>query len=66
MLSLKADMSSVSIYPPTLFRGAQIGRNAKFLDTLHSSKKATKDRILVAIVLCIKQLVSQRYLHALG
>ncbi len=38
MLSLKADMSSIPIYPPTLFRGAQIGRSAKFLQTLTYEK----------------------------
>jgi hypothetical protein len=31
-------MSSNPINPPTLFRGAQIGRNVKFLDTLTNNK----------------------------
>jgi hypothetical protein len=38
MLSLKTGMSSNPINPSTLFRGAQIGRNVKFLLTLVNKK----------------------------
>jgi len=49
------------IYTVALFWCGQIGRNAKFLLPLQSSKTATKKKILVAIVLWIKELTE--YLH---
>jgi hypothetical protein len=49
------------INPTALFRGTQIRQNAKFLLTLQSSKTATKERILVAKVLWIKELPKYIY-----
>jgi hypothetical protein len=47
---------SLLFIPPHMFSMLQIRQNAKLLQTLTYKKTATKNRILVAIVLRINQL----------
>ena len=35
------------VNPPALFWSAQLGKNAKFLDTLQSKKKATRFQVAI-------------------
>jgi hypothetical protein len=60
-MKVKSKYVTPSINPPALFRSVPMGRKEKSLLTLTYKKTATKNRILVAIVLWNKELPEYLY-----